>query len=97
MDSEQLGRVCATLEKIEKDFYGNGQKGIVERFLKVETEHETVMDSIDKLATAFSALARNDSNKEAVRKVLGRSMVIAASIIAAAGTIVGIFYTIHNG
>jgi len=97
MDSEQLGRMCAKLDKIDKDFYGNGRKGFSERFLKMETEHETVMESIDKLATAFSALARNDSNKEAVRKVLGKSIVIGSAIIATAGTIVGIFVSLHNG
>ncbi len=79
---------------IKNELYGNGQEGMVKKFNTMETQHIEVKDDLNKLATSFSALAKTDSNKEAVRKALGKSFIIGCSILGAAGTIVGILHVI---
>ncbi len=73
---------------MKDELYGNGQEGMVKKFYTMETEHVEVKGDLNKLATSFSALARNDSNREAVRKTLGIYLVRASIIIASAGTII---------
>ena len=75
------------IKRIEKILDGNGQPGLVVEFAKCKEKIETMDESLDKLATAYSALAKNDSNREAVRKALGKG-------IANTSLIVGIFATI---
>ena len=91
----------ATINRISKDLYGNGQKGLVREFeeLKVrcaehEKEYVKMENSIEKLATSFSALARNDSNREAIRKALGKSLVNASLIVGIFGTIITLIITL---
>jgi len=86
----KVGSMEATLKRIDKDLYGNGQEGLVKKFTKMETEHNEMKGDLNKLATSFSALAKSDSNREAIRKALGKSIVTAAAILGIAGTIITI-------
>lgn len=78
----------ATIKQDHRELYGNGKDGLVKEFVALSTKFNSMEDSVDKLATAFSALAKNDSNREAIRKALGGAMVKASLIIAAGGTII---------
>ena len=85
-----IGKLEVLTAQHEKALKGNGNEGLVIRFAKLETEHNDIMESVDKLATAFSALAKSDSNREAVRKALGKALVKSSLIIGAAGTIIAL-------
>ena len=76
----------AQIKQSHRELYGNGNVGLVKEFVQLKTEFENMNESVDKLATAFSALAKSDSNREAVRKALGRALVKASLIIGIAGT-----------
>lgn len=82
------------LKDYDRQLKGNGQEGIIPRFIILEKGFEDMTDDVKKLATAFSALAKSDSNKEAVRKALGKALVKASIIIGIAGTVVAIIYTL---
>ena len=82
------------VKRVANELFGNGQEGIVKKFTRMETEHTEVKQDLNKLATSFSALVKTDSNREAVKKMMGKSFVIGCSIIGAAGTIVGILHVI---
>lgn len=84
------------LKDYDRQLKGNGQEGLIPRFIIVEKEVKDMTDDLSKLATAFSALAKSDSNKEAVRKALGNGLVKASIILGIAGTIIAIIYTIGN-
>lgn len=79
---------------MKTELYGNGQKGMVKKVNTMETVQSDVKYDLNKLATSFSALAKSDSNKEAVRKALGKSFVIGCAILGAAGTLVGILHIV---
>ena len=91
-----IERLNVLTDQNYRDLRGNGNEGVVIRITKLEMGHESMYESVDKLATAFSALARSDSNREAIRRALGKSFIIGCSILAAAGTIVAIIYTIGH-
>lgn len=91
---KELGEISTTLKKLDKAFYGNGRKGLIERFVKVEIEHVDTMEAVDKLATAYSALAKTDANKEAVRKAMGEALGKFGKFIALGATVVGIVYLV---
>jgi len=82
------------IKRLENELFGNGQEGIVKKFTRMETEHTEVKDDLNKLATSFSALAKSDSNRDAVKKALGKSFIVGCSILGAAGTIFGILHVI---
>jgi hypothetical protein len=89
-----IGAIKATLSRIEKDLNGNGQQGIIQRFVIMEAEHTEVKENLDKLATAFSALAKNDSNKEAIRLAIANGLKRFGGFIAIGATILGAIYLI---
>ena len=78
----------ALIKQSHKELFGNGNVGMVKEFVKLNTEFREMNENVDKLATAFSALAKNDSNREAVRMALGKALIKASIIIASAGTII---------
>ena len=80
----------ALINQCHKELYGNGNPGMVKDFVEIKTRFEKMDESVDKLATAFSALAKSDSNREAVRKALGKALVKASLIVGIAGTIVAL-------
>ena len=67
---------------------GNGKKGLLHDVTVIEERVTKMEDSLNKLATAYSALARNDSNREAVRKALGKGLITASVIVGMFGTII---------
>ena len=77
-----------TVARIEKDLYGNGHPGLIKEFEVSKLKIENMEESVEKLATAYSALAKNDSNREAVRKALGKSLTNASLIVGIFGTII---------
>jgi hypothetical protein len=89
-----IGAIKATLSRLEKDLNGNGQQGIIQRFVIMEAEHVEVKDNIDKLATAFSALAKNDSNKEAVKVAIANGLKRFGGFVAIGATLLGVIYLI---
>lgn len=96
-----------TLERVVKDLYGNGQKGLLRDFEHLKTEcgnyreqdtekQKEMEESLKNLATSFSALARNDSNKEAIRKALGKALIRASLIIGMFGTVITLILAFHD-
>ncbi len=77
-----------TVRRLDKAIFGNGQKGIVKEFEKYKAEHEDMKGDLGRLATAFSALAQINSNKEAIRKVFGRTLKHVSIIIGISGTVI---------
>lgn len=90
-----IERLNVLTDQNHRDLRGNGNEGVVIRFAKLETEHEDMCESVDKLATAFSALAKSDSNRDAVRKALGRSFVVGCAILSTAGMIITIILSVR--
>ena len=82
----------ALIRQSHKELYGNGNKGMVKEFVELRTEFKDMSDSVEKLATAFSALAKSDSNREAVRKALGKALIKASIILGMAGTIITLIF-----
>lgn len=82
------------IKRIERILDGNGQPGLIKECAETKVKLESMEENLDKLATAYSALARNDSNREAVRKALGKSLVQASLIVGIFGTIITVILTL---
>ena len=80
--------VMESIDRIIKDLYGNGQRGLIEQFIELKSEHKDMKENLKSLATSFSALARLDSNREAVRKALGKALIKASLTIGMFATII---------
>ena len=76
------------IKRMDKELFGNGGKGIIKEFERYKTEHNEMKGDLGKLATAFSALAQNDSNREAIRRVLGKSIKHTSLIVGMFATII---------
>ncbi|GAF82810.1 unnamed protein product [marine sediment metagenome] len=77
-----------TVKRLDKAIFGNGQRGIIKEFEQFKTEHKEMKGDLGKLATAFSALVQINSNKEAIRKVLGAALGKVALIVGVSGTVI---------
>ena len=80
------------VDKVVKQLEGNGQEGFITRYVKTEQKVDKMEESLDKLATSFSALAKNDSNREAVRKVLGGALIKTSLIVGIFGTVITLIF-----
>lgn len=78
------------IEYYDKRFEGNGQKGFFARFIALETEHVTVMESLDKLATSYSALAQSQVVNDATEKIKAEAKNTMAKALEKFGTVIGI-------
>ena len=78
----------STINRLVRIIDGNGKRGILQDVIVIDERVTKMEESIDKLATAYSALARNDSNREAVRKALGKGLITASVIVGMFGTII---------
>ena len=87
---QDFGTVKESLRKIDKDLYGNGEKGIVPRFIIMETEHITVMGNLEKLATSYSALSKSQITMDATEKLKAENKKRIATAIEKIATIVGV-------
>ena len=83
-----------TEKRVLNTLYGNGQPGLVQKVQECSTKIDTMDESLDKLATAFSALAKNDSNREAIRKAMGKALVKASIIVGMFGTVITLIITL---
>jgi len=83
----ELKRICRVLD-------GNGQPGLIRDVSELKVKITDMDESLDKLATAYSALARNDSNREAIRKAMSKGLVNMSLILGIFGTIITLIITL---
>ena len=63
--------VCPHANQIKEDhekLYGNGKDGLVLQVDRLETNMREVKESLDNLATSYSALAKSELKKDAHEK-----------------------------
>lgn len=90
-DCIQTAKIIKTetiVEQLYDEFFGKRRIGIKDRFLKVETEHKELMESIESMGNSIVNIEQTLSNKEAVSKYLGKSIIIGSSIIGVVATVV---------
>ena len=66
-----LEHVCpheGNLKQINKEIYGNGNKGLSKDVTQLKLEVVNIKDDINKLATSYSALAQSEIEKDAMEK-----------------------------
>lgn len=68
----------------DHDLNGNGKDGMKSEFTTLKKEHEYNMKDLTKLSDSYEKLARKESNREAVLKFIGKSIVIASTILGTA-------------
>lgn len=91
---QDIGAIKSSLKRIDKDLYGNSRPGQVQRFVVMEAEHIEVKDNLEKLATAFSALAKSDSNKEAIKMAIANGLKKFGGFLVIGATVVSLVYLI---
>ena len=84
----------ARVKYYDHKFEDNGTEGYFSRFIKMEENMKTTDESLASLSTSFSALAKMDSNREAVRKALGNALVKASLIAGIFGTVITLLITL---
>jgi hypothetical protein len=76
------------LSKIEETLNGNGKDGLKTKVRLIEEKQDNMSDSLEKIATSMSAIAKDNSNREAVRRVLGNALKHTAVVVGIFGTII---------
>jgi len=82
----------AQVHEINKDLKGNGQEGVLSRFIKIEKEVSEMTNSIDKIATAYSALAKAQDTQAALDHQKEKNRKARSSAIQRVGTIFAIIF-----
>jgi hypothetical protein len=57
-----------SIEQIQKELFGNGNKGVVKDVTELKFQMKDIKDDIEKLATSYSALAKSEIKKDALEK-----------------------------
>ena len=60
-EEEKIGRMLATIERIVKDFYGNGGDGILKVIPKLEVKIDLLADDIKEQCEVSASQARSIS------------------------------------
>ena len=94
LHSEDIGAFKATLSRVAKELDGNGQTGLIKRFYAMEADYIESKNDLNKLATAFSALAKADSNKEAIKIAIASGLKRFCGFVALGATLLGVIYLI---
>lgn len=88
----------STIGRLDKELFGNGNKGLVKEFTEHKTKFEDMEDHLEKLATSYSALAKsrleqdiNDKQRIEMKKqrntVIQKLGVIFAIVFGAVSTL----------
>ena len=88
VQTAKIAKVETIVEQLYDEFFGKRRTGIKDRFIKVETEHIELMETIEKMGNSIINIEQTLSNREAVSKYLGKSIIIGCSIIGVVATIV---------
>ena len=73
------------IRKVEDCLYGNGKDGLLTEIALVKQKQETMTEDLGKLATAYSALAKSQTERDAIQKhrgVVAKSIGLYVSIVA---------------
>lgn len=101
---EDIGTIKEKLNRVHREMFGNGggsTSGLSSRFIRIETEHSTVMEALEKLATSFSALTqtldtisaertREQVERDALDKAKAEAKKARSGMIKTIATVVGI-------
>jgi len=80
----------ATIKRVDKELFGNGNEGLSKEFVKLKTEFKEMNASVDKLATSYSALAKSQIQQDINEKAKQEARKAVAEAIKRIATIVGI-------
>jgi len=86
----KISQLLKTVNRIDKEIFGNGRNGLSKDFVKLNTEFQEMNADVKKIATAVSALAKSQTEQDVTArlKVEGRKHVSEA--IQRVGTIFAI-------
>lgn len=82
------------VKRVLKILDGNGKDGLIVETATLKTKLDDMTDDLQKIATAMSAIAKDNSNREAVRRVLGKSLKHASIIVGIFGTVITLIITL---
>jgi len=82
----------AQVHEINKDLKGNGQEGVLSRFIKIEKDVSEMTEHIEKLATAYSGLVKARDTENAIQDEREKNKKSRSSAIQRVGTIFAIIF-----
>jgi len=57
-----------TIKRIDRELFGNGNKGIVKEFIELKTEHNDMKNDLQTLARSYSALVKSREALDVIEK-----------------------------
>ena len=96
LHAQEWGEMKKTVHDLDKDMYGNGQKGLTQRVAELSEKIERMSDDIKDLCTNVSALVRFESEIKGVEnykdksgiKIREKTSIIISAILGVSGLII---------
>lgn len=77
-----FGRMMATIERMDKEVFGNGKKGLSYTVTNLSSEVRELKNTASDLRTVVSGLAKYESQREGVEKQSVKNLKLLGVIIA---------------
>ena len=97
----KISQLLKTVNRIDKEIFGNGTKGLSKDFVELKTQFEDMNEDVKKIATSVSALAQSQVEQDTIRRMrleggkhLSDAIQRVGTIAAIITGIVGMVYVI---
>lgn len=98
---QDIGVLKRTVQRLDKEIYGNGHKGISKDITEMCLKMETMEENYETIARSISALAKSQNDSDAINKVktdnrknIGEAIQRVGTIFAVVSGLIGVLYLI---